>query len=114
MFKKVLTIKIQSSLTKLFSFKILTVFFLFFAKQLSISSFILWFSVKLTNFSILFEVICFPLLAKFSIFNNSLNRFSLLSFDLFIRTLISDEDIEIFFSFKKLDANPNSAWCVSG
>ena len=36
--KSVLTIKIQSSVEKLFSFKICDVFFVFFAKQLSVSS----------------------------------------------------------------------------
>ena len=38
LFKKVLAIKIQSSLLKLFSFKILIIFLLFLARQLSISS----------------------------------------------------------------------------
>ena len=36
--RKVLVIRMQSSVTKLFSFKIVIVFFLFFARQLSISS----------------------------------------------------------------------------
>ena len=38
LFKNVLVIIIQSSLLKLFSFKICKIFFLFFAKQLSTSS----------------------------------------------------------------------------
>ena len=40
----------QSSLLKLFSFKIFTIFFLFFTRQLSISSEMPWFSIKLVNF----------------------------------------------------------------
>src|SRR6056300_1173311 len=62
--KKDLTIIIQSSLLKLFSFKILIIFFLFRARQLSTSSDILWFSLKLISFFILSLLICFPFLLK--------------------------------------------------
>src|SRR5210317_1513755 len=59
---KYLIIIMQSSLLKLFSFKILIIFLLFWARQLSTSSDILWFSLKLINFVILSLLICFPLL----------------------------------------------------
>ena len=57
LFNRVLRIKILSSFVYKLSFKIFNVFFVFFAKQLSISSEILWFSIKFVNFD------------KFSVFN---------------------------------------------
>src|SRR5210317_2461576 len=60
--KKDLAIIIQSSLLKLFSFKIFIIFFLFLARQLSISSDILWFSFKLISFDIFTLSILFPFL----------------------------------------------------
>ena len=62
LFKKDLAIKIQSSLLKLFSFKILIIFFLFFAKQLSTNSATLWFSLKLVSFIIFSLLILLPFL----------------------------------------------------
>jgi len=56
---KDLVIIIQSSLLKLFSFKIVIIFFLFLARQLSISSDILWFSFKLISFEIFSLLIFF-------------------------------------------------------
>src|SRR6056300_2060886 len=65
---KDLTTIMQSSLLKLFSFKILIIFFLFLARQLSISSNMLWFSFKLINFDIFSLLTFFPFLLKNSIF----------------------------------------------
>jgi hypothetical protein len=72
--KKDLVIIIQSSLLKLFSFKMLIIFFcsfkifiiffLFLARQLSISSDMLWFSFKLISFDIFSLLIFFPFLQK--------------------------------------------------
>ena len=63
--KKVLRIIIQSSVLKLFSFRMLIILFLFFAKQLSISSENSKFSLKLINFNISLDDNFFSLLRNF-------------------------------------------------
>src|SRR6056300_575932 len=102
---KDLTIIIQSSLLKLFSFNIFIVFFLLPARQLSISTDMLWFSFKLISFAIFSLLIFFPFLQKYSIFLSSLISVSLSPLHLFTIKFIFKGEIEIFLTPKKLYAN---------
>ena len=64
-FNKDLVIIMQSSLLKLFSFKIVITFFVR-ARQLSTNSNMLWFSIKLISFDIFSLSIFFPYAKKFN------------------------------------------------
>ena len=103
--RKDLAIIMQSSLLKLFSFKMLIIFFLFLARLLSISSDILWFSFKLISFDIFSLLIFFPLLPKNSILLSSFRSASLSPLHFVTIKLIFDGEIEIFLSLKKFYAN---------
>ena len=98
--KKDLAIIIQSSLLKLFSFKMFIIFFLFLARQLSISSDMLWFSFKLISFDIFSLSIFFPFLLNNSIFLSSFLSASLSPLHFVIIKLIFAGEIEIFYPLK--------------
>ena len=98
---KDLVMIMQSSLLKLFSFKIVIIFFLFLARQLSISSDILWFSFKLISFEIFSLLIFFWFFEYKSILLSSLYSVSLSPLHLFMIKLMLDCEIEIFLLFKK-------------
>ena len=78
------------------------IFFSFFARQLSINSFILLSSFELTNLFISLFVIFFLFFANISIFSNSFKRNFLSQLVLLTIKLIVSKETEIFFFLKKL------------
>ena len=87
---KDLVIIIQFSLLKLFLFKIVIIFLLFVARQLSISSDILWFSFKLISFKIFSLLIFFLFFEYKSILLSSLYSVSLSPLHLFMIKFMLD------------------------
>ena len=104
----------QSSLLKLFSFKILIILFLFLIKQLSISSENPQFSLRLTNFKISSVVRFFPPYAYLLIFSISLLRLCLSPLHLLTIKLMFCCEIEIFSFLKKIEAILDSVSLLSG
>ena len=104
----------QSSELNLFSFKIFTVLFKFFDRQLSVNSETLKFSVKFTSFSISSCLILSLSLEKIKILFNSFCKLPLSP--LLFSTIIFIVSLEmIFFSFlKKLLAIVNKVLLSSG